>query len=86
LRARPEAFLALHLRDGRSPPEPVYYLAALPLGAGGVDWPRLLQAAAASAIEYYFLEMEVVEPQETLAAIESSRRYLVDQGLLAAAG
>jgi sugar phosphate isomerase/epimerase len=85
LRARPEAFFALHLRDGRTPPEPVFYLAALPLGAGGVDWAQLLRAAAASAIEYYFLEMEVVEPRETLAAIESSRRYLEERGLLAAA-
>jgi sugar phosphate isomerase/epimerase len=85
LRARPEAFFALHLRDGCTPPEPVFYLAALPLGAGGVDWAQLLRAAAASAIEYYFLEMEVVEPRQTLAAIESSRRYLEARGLLAAA-
>jgi sugar phosphate isomerase/epimerase len=86
LRARPEAFYALHLRDGHTPPEPVFYLAALPLGAGGVDWPKLLRAAADSGIEYYFLEMEVIEPRDTLAAIEASRRYLEDHGLLAAAG
>jgi sugar phosphate isomerase/epimerase len=83
LRARPEAFYALHLRDGRTPPAPVFYLAALPLGAGGVDWLNLLRAAAASAIEYDFLEMEVAEPQTTLAALEASCRYLVDRGLLA---
>ena len=82
LRRRPEAFYALHLRDGRTPPEPVFYLAALPLGTGGVDWPALLRAAAASAIEYAFLEMEVAEPRETLAALASSRRFLVERGLL----
>lgn len=86
LRARPELFYALHLRDGRAPPEPVYYLAALPLGAGSVDWPALLRAAAASAIEYWFLEMEVAEPRATLAAIESSRRFLVERGFLRPAG
>lgn len=79
---RPEAFYALHLRDGRTPPEPVFYLAALPLGTGGVDWPALLRAATASAIEYAFLEMEVAEPRETLAALASSRRFLVERGLL----
>ena len=84
LRARPEVFFALHLRDGHMPPQPVYYLAALPLGTGDVDWLPLLRSATASAIEYYFLEMEVVEPQETLAAIETSRRYLEARGLLAA--
>lgn len=83
LRARPELFYALHLRDGHTPPAPVYYLAALPLGAGGVDWPALLRAAAASAIEFHFLEMEVTEPAQTFAALESSRRFLVEHGLLA---
>ncbi|MCC7462763.1 MAG: hypothetical protein IT480_09930 [Gammaproteobacteria bacterium] len=86
LRARPEAFYALHLRDGHTPPEPVYYLAALPLGAGGVHWPALLRAAAASAIEYCFLEMEVSDPSATLAALDASRRFLEQQRLLAAAG
>jgi sugar phosphate isomerase/epimerase len=85
LRARPELFYALHLRDGHTPPAPVYYLAALPLGAGGVDWPALLRTAAASAIEYHFLEMEVAEPAQTFAALESSCRYLVERGLLATA-
>ncbi|MFO1401986.1 MAG: TIM barrel protein [Steroidobacteraceae bacterium] len=84
LRARPDAFYALHLRDAHTPPEPVFYLAALPLGTGGVDWPALLDAARASAIEYGFLEMEVAEPARTFAALESSRRYLLERGLLAA--
>lgn len=84
LRRRPEVFCALHLRDGHTPPEPVYYLAALPLGTGGVDWQELLRAAAASAIEYCFLEMEVAEPHTTLAAIESSCRFLVERGFLPA--
>lgn len=85
LRARPEAFYALHLRDGHTPPEPLYYLAALPLGMGDVDWPALLDAARASTIDYHFLEMEVAEPAQTFAALESSRRYLVESALLAAA-
>ncbi len=84
LRARPGAFYALHLRDGHTPPQPVYYLAALPLGTGGVDWPALLAAARASAVDYHFLEMEVAEPAMTFAALESSRRYLVERALLAA--
>jgi len=81
LRARPDAFYALHLRDGHTPPEPVYYLAALPLGAGSVDWPALLGAARASAIGYGFLEMEVAEPALTFAALESSCRYLRERPL-----
>jgi len=83
LHRRPAAFCALHLRDGHTPPKPVYYLPALPLGTGGVDWMSLLHAAAASAVGYWFLEMEVAEPAAALTAIETSRRFLRERGLLA---
>jgi sugar phosphate isomerase/epimerase len=79
---RPDCFYALHLRDGTQPPEPVFYQAAEPLGAGTVDWPALLAAAEASAIEWYFLEMEVTEPAQTMAAIIASQHYLRERGLV----
>ncbi len=76
VRQRPEAFYSLHLRDGLQPPEPVFYLASEPLGQRYIDWPELLDAAAASSIEWYFLEMEVTEPADTVPAIDASLEFL----------
>lgn len=74
---------AVHLRDGLQPSAPQSYLPALPLGEGNVDWNRLLRAAADSAVAYYFLEMEVARPSETMAAINTSMQYLQREGFLA---
>ena len=79
---RPASFYALHLRDAARPPEPVFYQAAEPLGTGTVDWRSFLAAAEASAIEWYFLEMEVSEPGQTMNAIVASQHFLQQQGLL----
>ena len=79
---RPECFYSLHLRDATRPPEPVYYQAAEPLGTGTVAWRPFLAAAEASTIEWYFLEMEVSDPGQTLNAIATSQRYLQQQGLV----
>jgi sugar phosphate isomerase/epimerase len=82
LRQRPEAFFALHLRDGRRPPNPVFYLASEPLGQRYIDWPSLLEAAARSSIQWYFLEMETTDAADTLPAITSSLQFLKSQGLI----
>lgn len=76
LRQRPDAFYAMHLRDGARPDTPVPYLPADPLGAGGIDWKDLLDAAKLSSIEWFFLEMEVSDPNATRAALEQSLAYL----------
>jgi sugar phosphate isomerase/epimerase len=80
IRQRPEAFYALHLRDGDTPPAPVFYLAASALGAGSVDWRDVLAAADASAIEWGILEMEVPEPADVLPALRASLDYLHRHG------
>jgi sugar phosphate isomerase/epimerase len=82
IRVRPEVFYSLHLRDGRTPPAPVVYLPALPLGAGVVDWAALLAAAAASNMEWYFLEMEVAERTDVLGALDASLAFLHSSGCL----
>jgi sugar phosphate isomerase/epimerase len=82
LRRRPEAFFSLHLRDGRRPPEPVFYLAAEQLGQRYIDWRDLLEAAARSSIQWYFLEMEVPDAAGTVRAITASLQYLRSQRLL----
>lgn len=74
--SHPEHIFALHLRDGVAPSEPMIYLPALPLGEGSVDWRTLLEAAAASAAEFYFLEMEVDRPADPIAAIDISLQFL----------
>ena len=84
IRQRPESFYAVHLRDSSQPPEPRFYLPAEPLGAGRVDWLALLASAQQSATEWYFLEMEVTEPEQTLAAIAASRQFLLARGLIPA--
>ncbi|MFO1466670.1 MAG: sugar phosphate isomerase/epimerase [Steroidobacteraceae bacterium] len=82
LQLRPDAFFALHLRDGYQPPEPVFYLASEAVGAGEIDWDALIVAAAATSLQWYFLEMEVPRPDETLAALRQSIDYLHTRRLL----
>lgn len=83
-RQPPGRLYAVHLRDGLTPPAPVFYLAAEALGAGSVNWPRFLQAAESSGAEWYFLEMEVTDRSQVLTALRSSLGYLHDRGLIQA--
>jgi sugar phosphate isomerase/epimerase len=76
LRKRPGAFFAMHLRDGMQPPSPVFYLPSEPLGCRYIDWPSLLDAAAQTGIEWYFLEMEVADQATTWPAIVESLQFL----------
>jgi len=73
---------AVHLRDGLTPPEPVFYLAAEPLGAGGVDWPSFLAAVAGSRADWCILEMEVTDRTQVMPALRSSLDYLRDRELI----
>lgn len=73
---------ALHLRDGITPPEPVFYLPAEPLGTGAVGWPELLRAAALSGADWYILEMELTDRTRVLTAIKTSLNYLRSRGLI----
>jgi sugar phosphate isomerase/epimerase len=82
VRRRPDAFYALHLRDGLQPPEPVFYLASEPLGHRYLDWTALLEAAAASSIGWYFLEMETADAADTLPAITASLDFLRSERLI----
>jgi sugar phosphate isomerase/epimerase len=75
LRAFLDTLYALHLRDGSTPPEPTFYIPALPLGEGGFDWPACLRAAA-GVQPWRFLEMETSDPADTWAALRSSVDYL----------
>jgi len=81
LRKRPGAFFAMHLRDGMQPPSPVFYLPSEPLGRRYIDWPALLDAAAQTPIEWYFLEMEVADQATTWPAIVESLQFLKSKRL-----
>jgi sugar phosphate isomerase/epimerase len=81
LRKRPGAFFAMHLRDGMQPPSPVFYLPSEPLGCRYIDWPSLLDAAAQTRIEWYFLEMEVADQATTWTAIVESLQFLKSKRL-----
>jgi sugar phosphate isomerase/epimerase len=72
----PNRYLALHLRDGRRPRNPVPYLPAVPLGEGDTDWRRTFDVATDVGIPYYLLEMEVEDQTQAFAAIETSIDYL----------
>ncbi len=67
---------AAHLRDGRTPREPVFYLPAEPLGTGAMPWPAVIQALGTSATQWYLLEMEMSERTQALAGVRASLAYL----------
>ena len=77
----PGRFHAVHLRDGQVPTEPVPYLPALPLGQGCVDWGAFLRACRSVDVSWYFLEMEVADPGDTLGAFSSSLAHLAGLGI-----
>ncbi len=76
LRGQPDGFYALHLRDGRRPEHAVPHLYAEPLGKGEIDFQALLNAAAATSMQWHFLEMEMASSEAVMAAIQTSLRYL----------
>jgi sugar phosphate isomerase/epimerase len=76
-----DSFHAVHLRDGYTPPKPVAYLPALPLGRGGIDWLAFVSASRDAAVQWYFLEMEVTDPTETLPALSRSLEHLAARGM-----
>jgi len=82
LEQRPEVFYALHLRDGSTPAEPVFYLPSAPLGTGGINWTRLLAAAAATAIQWYLIEMELLDREAVLDAVDTSLSFLETGGFV----
>ena len=82
VRCNPGRFLAMHLRDGKQPREPVQYLPALPLGAGDVDWDLAVQVAIDAGISDYFLEMEVDSGYDVFRALDDSLECLSALGLV----
>jgi sugar phosphate isomerase/epimerase len=60
----------LHLKDASAAPE----LAMRNVGAGTIDWPRLLQAAEQSGVEHCFVEHD--SPGDSLASAKASFEYL----------
>jgi sugar phosphate isomerase/epimerase len=78
-------FHAVHLRDARPPAKPVPYLPALPLGQGVIDWAQFVDASCNASVRWYFLEMEVVDPAETMGALSASLAHLASLGLPARA-
>jgi sugar phosphate isomerase/epimerase len=78
-------FFAMHLRDGRQPPEKVPYLPALPLGEGEIDWQSAIQNSSAAGISDYYLEMEVDQEHDVFGALDDSLAHLVARGILTGA-
>jgi sugar phosphate isomerase/epimerase len=76
VRAHPDRYLAMHLRDGSRPSERVPYLPALPLGEGEVNWDAALDAAIGAGIDTYLLEMEVDADRDVFDALRSSLDFL----------
>ncbi len=60
----------LHLKDASRRPE----LAMRDVGAGTIDWPRLLPRAEAAGVEHVFVEHD--QPADALASIKASFEYL----------
>ena len=60
----------LHLKDASPAPE----LAMRDVGAGTIDWPRLLARADEAGIEHCFVEHD--SPGDALASIRASYNYL----------
>lgn len=71
----------LHLKDKArgTPPETqeskVQQTTFVPVGAGAVDFPAVLKAAAAAKVEHYFVEQDFAQG-DPLAALKQSYQYL----------
>lgn len=76
VRMNPGRYFAMHLRDGRRPPEEVPYLPALPLGEGDMDWRPAIATAFDADIPLYILEMEVEAGHDVFAALQTSLDFL----------
>jgi sugar phosphate isomerase/epimerase len=60
----------LHLKDAGPAPE----LAMRDVGAGTIDWARLLPRAETSGVEHVFVEHD--SPADALASVRASYQYL----------
>jgi len=66
----------VHLRDAKTPPEPVSYLESAPLGHGDLDWLPILEAAEHSGVELFIVEMQTRGTMDPLEAYRISAEYL----------
>ena len=73
LEENPGRFCSLHLKDAKSG-QPA--AGSLELGQGDVNWTRLFSAAKKAGISNYFVEMEVRQTQDPMAALRESYAYL----------
>jgi sugar phosphate isomerase/epimerase len=67
---------AVHLRDAKTPPQPVTYLAAVPLGQGDLDWRRILSAARKAAVKMHILEINTQGATDPIAGLRASVDYM----------
>ena len=74
----PGRFLALHLRDAKTPEKLGTYLNALPLGEGQIDWKKMFAAAKKARVKYYFVEMETRGSTDPMDAYQSCYNYIRD--------
>jgi sugar phosphate isomerase/epimerase len=76
LRSTPGRVYGVHLRDADTPPRPVTYLNALPLGEGDLDWPELFAAARDAHIEMYVVEMQSRGATDPIEAYRRSIEFI----------
>lgn len=70
LARHPERFTLCHLKDGTRPPAP----RMVEVGAGAIDFRRLLGLAAAAGLQYGYVEHD--DAADPLASVRASREYL----------
>ena len=69
----------LHLKDMTIGPEREQRMAEI--GAGNLNWPAILQAAAESGVEWYFVEQDHCYGRDPFESLAISYRYLRTMGL-----
>lgn len=66
----------VHLRDATTPPQPVPYLAAMPLGRGDLDWKQIFAAAKRASVKLYVVEMQTQGAMDPIEALRISADYI----------
>jgi len=66
----------VHLRDAKTPPQPVNYLAAVPLGQGDLEWRAILAAARQASIKMHIIEMNTQGAMDPIQALRLSVDYI----------
>jgi sugar phosphate isomerase/epimerase len=69
---------SVHLRDAPTPPQPVPYLRASPLGRGDLDWLEIIPAAESAAVDLYVVEMQTQGTMDPIEAYRISADYIRD--------